>query len=80
MAIAVYVMKCPERVCHHENGRDMNDPQRDTQPGDSHLRRALEQAHQLSEPRPTNARHTPDWYAKAAHVGDISVLALALRN
>jgi hypothetical protein len=73
-------MKCLERVCHHENGLDMNDPQRDTQPGDSHLRRALEHAHKLSEQRPTNAAVTPDWYAKAAHVGDISVLALALRN
>jgi hypothetical protein len=58
----------------------MNDPQRDTQPGESHLRRALEQAHKLCESRPADAAVTLDWYAQASHVGDISVLALALRN
>jgi hypothetical protein len=58
----------------------MNDPQRDTQPAESHLRRALEHAHKLSEPRPTGAAVTLDWYAQATHVGDISVLALALRS
>jgi hypothetical protein len=58
----------------------MTDPQRDTQPGDGHLRRALEHANRLCEPRPADADLTPDWYAQASHVGDISVLALALRS
>jgi hypothetical protein len=58
----------------------MTDPQRDTQPGDGHLRRALEHAHRLSEPCPADVARTPDWYAQASHVGDISVLALALRS
>jgi hypothetical protein len=58
----------------------MIDPQSDTQPAESHLRRALEHATRLSEPRPVDAALTPDWFAQAAHVGDISVLALALRR
>jgi hypothetical protein len=55
-------------------------PQRDTKPGESHLERALEHARRLSEPRPSDATLTPEWYAQASHVGDLSVLALALRR
>jgi hypothetical protein len=39
---------------------------------------AIEHASRLAEPRPTT--FTPEWSAQAAHVGDMSVLLLALRG
>jgi hypothetical protein len=58
----------------------MTDPQRHTQAGQSHLDRALEHANRLAEPRPAGTALTADWFAQASHVGDLSVLALALRR
>ena len=40
---------------------------------------ALEQAQRLSDSRPEGA-HRTDWSYAAAHVGDLSVLALAFRD
>jgi hypothetical protein len=40
---------------------------------------ALDHARRLSESRPDGA-HRDSWSAQAAHVGDLSVLALALRD
>jgi hypothetical protein len=40
---------------------------------------ALDHARRLSESRP-DAAQQDSWSAQAAHVGDLSVLALALRN
>jgi hypothetical protein len=42
-----------------------------------HLKAALEQASRLSEP---GTDRTASWAAQAAHVGDMSVLLLALRD
>jgi hypothetical protein len=49
---------------------------------DSHstpLRTALEHAQRLTDPRPEGAAHSAAWAAQAAHVGDLTVLALAMR-
>ena len=45
---------------------------------DRELGTALEHAQQLSDSRP--ATHSPAWSFAAAHVGDLSVLALAFRG
>jgi hypothetical protein len=46
---------------------------------DNHLRAALDHAQRLSEPRDEKA-FTPAWSAQAHHVGDLTVLALAMRK
>jgi hypothetical protein len=46
---------------------------------DTHLRAALDHAQRLSEPRDEKA-FTPAWSALAHHVGDMTVLALAMRD
>jgi hypothetical protein len=43
----------------------------------SQLRTALEHAQRLTEPRPEGAAYSEAWSAQAAHVGDMTVLALA---
>lgn len=48
-------------------------------PTEQHLRNALDHAHRLSEPRPASG-YTTAWSACAAHVGDLTVLALAMRD
>jgi hypothetical protein len=49
-----------------------------TKNDNSHLQNALEQASKLSAPTPAQGV-TAAWTAHATHVGDLSVLALALR-
>jgi hypothetical protein len=44
---------------------------------ETHLRAALDHAQRLAEPRAEKA-FTPAWSAQAHHVGDMTVLALAL--
>jgi hypothetical protein len=44
----------------------------------AHLKAAIEHAGRLADSRP--ATITPGWAAQAAHVGDMSVLLLALRG
>jgi hypothetical protein len=59
----------------------MTNPQ-DTQHSErhGHLRVALDQARRLTEePRP-DSNESPAWSVLAAHVGDLSVLALAPRD
>ena len=57
----------------------MTNPQKhDNHPG-RHLQDALEQARRLSECG-SGQGVTARWSAHAAHVGDLSVLALALRS
>jgi hypothetical protein len=49
---------------------------------DSHatsLRHALEHAQRLTD-RPKAPSTSPAWSAQAAHVGDLTVLALAMRD
>ena len=46
---------------------------------DPHLRRALDHAQRLSDSRVAGAAATT-WAAHAAQVGDLSVLALSLRD
>ena len=53
----------------------MSSPQHQD-PRSTSLRNAIEQAGRLAEPRPTT--FTLDWSVRAAHFGDMSVLALAL--
>lgn len=53
--------------------------QHDPRPSDQHLRTALDHAHELSQPRPAPG-YTAAWSARAAHVGDLTVLALAMRD
>jgi hypothetical protein len=55
----------------------MTHPEHDALPRDRHLDRALDHAHRLTEPRPQPGV-TPAWSGQAAHVGDLTVLALAL--
>jgi hypothetical protein len=43
----------------------------------THLRTALEHAQRLTDPRPEGSTYSESWSAQAAHVGDITVLALA---
>lgn len=45
----------------------------------NHVTIALDHARRLSECRPDSA-HQASWSAQAAHVGDLSVLALALSH
>jgi hypothetical protein len=54
----------------------MMHPEHDTTSRERHLARALEHAHELAESR-TQSEYTPAWSAQAAHVGDLTVLALA---
>jgi hypothetical protein len=44
-----------------------------------HFRMAIEDAKRLSQPRPVDG-YSLGWSVQAAHVGDFSVLALALRD
>jgi hypothetical protein len=44
-----------------------------------HYRVAIEDAKRLCQPRPAGG-YSPGWSVQAAHVGDLSVLALALRD
>jgi hypothetical protein len=50
---------------------------------DSHatpLRTALEHAERLTATRPDATVYTPAWSAQAAHVGDLTILMLAMRD
>ncbi|HEX4010701.1 MAG TPA: hypothetical protein VHX62_11855 [Solirubrobacteraceae bacterium] len=57
----------------------MTHPHHDNHPARQHLQAAIDQAGRLSQPGVKPA-YTTDWSAKAAHVGDMSVLLLALRS
>jgi hypothetical protein len=57
----------------------MTHPQYSTTPPGRHLQIALEHASRLSDSR-SGPSFTPGWSAQAAHVGDLSVLVLALRS
>jgi hypothetical protein len=57
----------------------MTHPKTDRHRGETHLSEALAHARNLVEPRPAPG-YTADWSARAAHVGDLSVLLLALRS
>jgi hypothetical protein len=46
---------------------------------ETHLRAALDHAHRLSESRDAQT-YTPAWSVQAHHVGDMAVLALAMRD
>jgi hypothetical protein len=59
----------------HENGKPMTQKQT---PNHS-LQTAVDQARKLTESAPAQTG-TPTWMAQAHHVGDLSVLALALRS
>jgi hypothetical protein len=69
-----------ERVHTEDQGLEpmMTNPQNETHYG-RHLQSALDHARRLSEP---GAAHpdTSSWSVQAAHVGDMSVLLLALRS
>jgi hypothetical protein len=54
-------------------------PQQNTRPTEPRLGQALDQAQRLSDSRPAEGARA-GWLAHAAHVGDLSVLALALRD
>lgn len=54
-------------------------PQQNTRITEPRLGHALDQAQRLSDSRPTE-ESSAQWLAHAAHVGDLSVLALALRD
>jgi predicted alpha/beta hydrolase family esterase len=56
----------------------MTHPQNQTHSG-RHLQDALDHATRLSQPGPSRPV-TPSWSAQADHVGDMSVLLLALRS
>jgi hypothetical protein len=56
----------------------MTHPQNNTHTG-RHLQTAIEHAGRLAGPGVTQPV-TPAWSAQAAHVGDMSVLLLALRT
>jgi hypothetical protein len=57
----------------------MTHPQNSNAQPARHLQTALEHASRLSDPR-SGKSFTPGWSAEAAHVGDLSVLVLALRH
>jgi hypothetical protein len=59
----------------------MNTNPRHDQPREHerHFRVAIEDAKRLSQCRPVDG-YSPGWSVRAAHVGDFSVLALALRD
>jgi hypothetical protein len=67
-----------ERVPYKPKDWTMTHPHKDTQ-AHRHLQDALEDARRLSEPG-LGQTFTPHWSAKAAQVGDLSVLLLALRS
>jgi hypothetical protein len=52
----------------------MTHPHHDPLAADRHVQRGLEHAHRLGESR-THNRYTPEWYAEATHVGDLTALA-----
>lgn len=54
------------------------DPQNPTHPAEAHTRRAVDRAKALVASAP-QGEHSPRWSSEAAHVGDLAVLALALR-
>jgi hypothetical protein len=54
-------------------------PQQNPRITEPRLGQALDQAQRLSEARPAEGS-SAGWHAHAAHVGDLSVLALALRD
>ncbi len=56
----------------------MSQPRPDSRLNNLHT--ALEHAQRLSDSRPDGARYTAAWSAQAAHVGDLAVLALAMRD
>ncbi|MGA2013556.1 MAG: hypothetical protein ABSH51_23900 [Solirubrobacteraceae bacterium] len=56
----------------------MSNPAHTEQLAGHHLRLAIEDAGRLVDARPTH--YTAAWSAKAAQVGDLSVLLLALRD
>ena len=55
----------------------MTHAQQNTPPRDRHLEQALDHAHRLTQPRPQPG-YSHAWSEQAAHVGDLTVLALAL--
>jgi hypothetical protein len=57
----------------------MTHPQNDKHHARQHLEAAIDHAGRLAQPGAKPA-YTTDWSAKAAHVGDMSVLLLALRS
>jgi hypothetical protein len=52
----------------------MNHPDQNALGRDQHLKRALDRAQHLSEPRPPD-QYTPAWWVEATHVGDLTALA-----
>jgi hypothetical protein len=52
----------------------MTHPNQDALAANRHVERALEHARRLSEPRPEK-HYTPEWWAKAEQVGDLTALA-----
>jgi hypothetical protein len=52
----------------------MTHPEQDPLRRDRHLQQALDHAHRLSQPRPRD-QYTPEWWAQASWVGDITALA-----
>jgi hypothetical protein len=52
----------------------MTHPITDTRRRDQHLERTLDHVRRLSEQRP-GQRQTPEWWAQAAQVGDLTALA-----
>lgn len=57
----------------------MTHPQNPNHQSRQHLEAAIDHAGRLSQPGKASA-YTTDWSAKAAQVGDLSVLLLALRS
>jgi hypothetical protein len=52
----------------------MTHPNHNALDANRHVERALEHAHRLSESRSEN-HHTPEWWAEAKQVGDLTALA-----
>jgi hypothetical protein len=52
----------------------MDQPEQNTLGRDQHLKRALDRARCLSEPR-SRGQYTPAWWVEATHVGDLTALA-----
>jgi hypothetical protein len=63
-------MDCDMTNSRHDENHERRDP---------HLSLALDHARVLAE-APRERTYSPGWSAHAAHVGDLSVLALALRD
>jgi hypothetical protein len=75
MAVRAYLQSRGSRGFRTQaNGPHMNHPKPDPLRRDRQLEHALDHAQRLSQPLPRD-QYTPEWWAQASWVGDLTALA-----